>query len=253
MEKRLENVIREANGEISLLTSKMNELERDLDAERRKTANIQDSLKESEKEYHKLKAQYDKLKRKALLGGASVGGSKDGALQLGNQTLNMPDRHVDAARLKQGMTFGSSNGMRGVDVGAVVGNMEAAGIQRTPIVNRTMTGFPVGMQSGSAWRQPQSTTHTRGRQPAQRHPFSTTDGSFRTSVSTTRSDHSDSTAEVENLLAQTGAPRGRHGNHSGLAGAMSRGSSVPIQSRAFGQSSSKRTGPKFKPAGAPMG
>ena len=38
----------------------------------------------------------------------------------------------------------------------------------------------------------------------QRQPFSATEGSFRTSVSTTRSDHSDSTAEVEALLAQTG-------------------------------------------------
>ncbi|KAI9063378.1 hypothetical protein FKP32DRAFT_1572013 [Trametes sanguinea] len=55
MEKRLENVIREANGEISLLTNKLSDLERDLEAERRKAATLQDSLKESEKEYHKLK------------------------------------------------------------------------------------------------------------------------------------------------------------------------------------------------------
>ncbi|KAI0643759.1 hypothetical protein C8Q79DRAFT_914723 [Trametes meyenii] len=57
LEKRLENVVREANGEISLLTNKMTELERDLEAERRKTATMQDSLKESEKEYHKLKVR----------------------------------------------------------------------------------------------------------------------------------------------------------------------------------------------------
>ncbi|OSC96733.1 hypothetical protein PYCCODRAFT_1378622 [Trametes coccinea BRFM310] len=55
MEKRLENVIREANGEISLLTNKLSDLERDLEGERRKAATLQDSLKESEKEYHKLK------------------------------------------------------------------------------------------------------------------------------------------------------------------------------------------------------
>ncbi|KAI0721929.1 hypothetical protein C8T65DRAFT_565500 [Cerioporus squamosus] len=58
LEKRLENVIREANGEISLLTNKMSELERDLEGERRKTANMQESLKESEKEYHKLKVLF---------------------------------------------------------------------------------------------------------------------------------------------------------------------------------------------------
>ncbi|KAI0773823.1 hypothetical protein C8Q74DRAFT_1201439 [Fomes fomentarius] len=55
LEKRLENVIREANGEISLLTNKMGELQRDLETEKRKAANLQESLKESEKEYHKLK------------------------------------------------------------------------------------------------------------------------------------------------------------------------------------------------------
>lgn len=37
------------------------ELGRDLDGERRKTANLQDSLKESEKEYHKLKVCYHHL------------------------------------------------------------------------------------------------------------------------------------------------------------------------------------------------
>ncbi|RPD74480.1 hypothetical protein L226DRAFT_75340 [Lentinus tigrinus ALCF2SS1-7] len=217
LEKRLENVIREANGEISLLTNKMSGLERDLEGERRKTATLQDSLKESEKEYHKLKAQYDKLKRKALLGGTV--GSKDGTLPPVNQSLNIADRQEDSTRLKQGMAFASGAGIGGpvgVDVGAVVGNMEAAGIQRTPIGNRTMAGGPIGMQSGSAWRQPQP-PHARGRPTAQRQPFSAMEGSFRTSVSTTRSDHSDSTAEVEALLAQTGRHPARnvhpvHGN-----------------------------------------
>ena len=64
----------------------------------------------------------------------------------------------------------------------------------------------------STWRQPQP-AHMRGRQTAQRQPFGSgaADVSFRTSVSTTRSDHSDSTADIENLLAQTG----RHGGRSG--------------------------------------
>ncbi|KAI0356723.1 hypothetical protein OH77DRAFT_1401118 [Trametes cingulata] len=57
LEKRLENVIREANGEISLLTNKLSDIERDLEAERRKAATLQDSLKESEKEYQKLKVR----------------------------------------------------------------------------------------------------------------------------------------------------------------------------------------------------
>lgn len=68
------------------------------------------------------------------------------------------------------------------------------------------------MQSGSSWRQAQPSTHARGRPIAQRQPFNAMDTSFRTSVSTTRSDHSDSTAEVENLLAQTGRQTGRNTN-----------------------------------------
>ena len=135
-------------------------------------------------------------------------------------------------RLKQGTAYGASiGGSSRLDVGAVVGNMEAAGvkssssdtkahrhslfsravcqIQRTPIVNRTAGGGPIAT---TTWRQPQSTHAVRGR-PAtvQRHMFGGGgDTSFRTSASTARSDHSDSTADVENLLAQTAQHSGRH-------------------------------------------
>ncbi|KAG1753786.1 uncharacterized protein EDB91DRAFT_1044024 [Suillus paluster] len=52
-QKQLDNVIREANGEISLLSNK--ELERDMELERRKVHELQDSSREREKEYQKLK------------------------------------------------------------------------------------------------------------------------------------------------------------------------------------------------------
>ena len=70
--------------------------------------------------------------------------------------------------------------------------------------------------SASTWRQPQpANAHAhRGRQMAQRQPFNAMDGSYRTSVSTTRSDRSDSTAEVENLLAQTS--RHTHGRNANI-------------------------------------
>ncbi|KZT74549.1 hypothetical protein DAEQUDRAFT_197953 [Daedalea quercina L-15889] len=55
LQKQLDNVIREANGEISLLNNKIAELERDLELERRKAAGLQDSLKDRDKEYQKLK------------------------------------------------------------------------------------------------------------------------------------------------------------------------------------------------------
>ncbi|KAI0829396.1 hypothetical protein BC628DRAFT_1131096 [Trametes gibbosa] len=239
-----------ANGEISLLTNKLTDLERDLDGERRKSAGMQDSLKESEKEYHKLKAQYDKLKRKALLGGG-VGTKDGGTLPLGAQSLNMQERHDEnGARMKQGMVFGAGiGGAGGVDVGAVVGNMEATGIQRTPIVNRTMGGMQPG-GGATTWRQPQAPIP---RHAAQRQPFSAMDQrSFRTSASTARSDRSDSTAEVEGLIAQTSGRHGMRNNpHGQWAIPQQRAISaqnVHGQARAFAPPSSKRTGSKFKPA-----
>jgi len=92
------------------------------------------------------------------------------------------------------MVFGT--GLRGtVDMGAVVGDMEANGIQRTPIANRTM-GM-TGVQPGSAWRQPGT---GQPRHNPQRQPFNAAaDRSFRSN--TTRSDRSDSATEVENLLS----------------------------------------------------
>ncbi|KAL6306769.1 hypothetical protein BKA93DRAFT_728933 [Sparassis latifolia] len=57
LQKQLDNVIREANGEISLLNNKVSELERDLELERRQAANVQDTLREREKEYQKLKVR----------------------------------------------------------------------------------------------------------------------------------------------------------------------------------------------------
>jgi len=65
LQKQLENVIREANGEINLLSSKVSELERDLELERRKVHDLQDATRERDKEYQKLKVNqhYPTLKR----------------------------------------------------------------------------------------------------------------------------------------------------------------------------------------------
>ncbi len=50
-------------------------------------------------------------------------------MPLNNQPLNIPDRQEDATRLRLGAAFtGGIGGPAGVDVGAVVGNMEAAGV-----------------------------------------------------------------------------------------------------------------------------
>ncbi|CCL99171.1 uncharacterized protein FIBRA_01186 [Fibroporia radiculosa] len=166
-------------------------MERDLELERRKSAGLQDSLKERDKEYQKLKTQYDKIKRKALLAPNLVG-SGEGAIPLsGNENPHgeRPIFNEQSNKLKSGMAFGATVG-GAVNVGAVVGDMEAHGIQRTPIVNRT------AMQPGTSWRQPAS---AQPRHNPQRQPFNTgVERSFRSH--TTQSDRTDSVGEVENLI-----------------------------------------------------
>lgn len=180
LQKQLDNVIREANGEINLLSNKVAELERDMELERRKVHELQDSSREREKEYQKLKAQYDKAKRKSLLApsaaphGQGVGGG------------NMFDRPPQDDYNK---------GTAGVDIGPVISRMDANGIQRTPLVNRTMAG-PFGPHQSAAWPQP---ARPQQRTNVQRRPFavSNNDHSYRTN---SISERSDSANEVENML-----------------------------------------------------
>ncbi|KAG1791436.1 uncharacterized protein HD556DRAFT_655782 [Suillus plorans] len=180
LQKQLDNVIREANGEINLLSNKVAELERDMELERRKVHELQDSSREREKEYQKLKAQYDKAKRKSLLApsaaphGQGVGGG------------NMFDRPPQDDHNK---------GTAGVDIGPVISRMDANGIQRTPLVNRTMAG-PFGPHQSAAWPQP---ARPQQRTNVQRRPFavSNNDHSYRTN---SISERSDSANEVENML-----------------------------------------------------
>ncbi|KAK7696626.1 hypothetical protein QCA50_001284 [Cerrena zonata] len=146
LQKELDNAVREARGQISLLNNKVSgildrflllhptqsfaEMERDLELERRRSASLQDSLRDREKEYQKLKVGHlDKIKRKALLAPGTVGQPAG----VGGHTLD------DRTRPATG--FGASTAM---NVGAVVGGMEANGIQRTPITTRTaQQGQPI--------------------------------------------------------------------------------------------------------------
>lgn len=76
---------------------------------------MQDALREREKEYQKLKGHMDKIKRKALLAPGNAG-QPDG---FGGPTFEDRTRH----------TGGFGNGIStGLDVGAVVGGMEASGV-----------------------------------------------------------------------------------------------------------------------------
>ncbi|GAB1519598.1 hypothetical protein RhiTH_002666 [Rhizoctonia solani] len=67
LQKQLDNVVREANSELSLLNNKLTSVERDLETERRKCRDLAESTREKDKEYQKLKSQYDVLKRKTIL------------------------------------------------------------------------------------------------------------------------------------------------------------------------------------------
>ncbi|KAJ8086312.1 hypothetical protein PM082_005135 [Marasmius tenuissimus] len=195
-----------ANSEIALLNNKRTELERDLEVEKRKVRDLQEANREAEKEYQKLKLQHDKIKRKTVLAPSL-------ATNVNNGTNEEP-------RLMKTFPPGAANA---VDIGAVVGGMEANGIQRTPLVNRTGTfpGFQRGSRSssngsgeGQGWAQPpavNAVAHQQSAHPQQRGWGRGTirqqqQPNRRTSlaVDSTRagyiSDRSDSANEVENLL-----------------------------------------------------
>ncbi|KAI0248690.1 hypothetical protein BJV78DRAFT_1130966 [Lactifluus subvellereus] len=55
LQKQLENLVREADSEINLLNNKLSDLERELDLERRKNRDLQETSRERDKEYQKLK------------------------------------------------------------------------------------------------------------------------------------------------------------------------------------------------------
>ncbi|KIL00015.1 hypothetical protein PAXRUDRAFT_130836, partial [Paxillus rubicundulus Ve08.2h10] len=170
------------------------ELDRDLELERRKVRELQDASREREKEYQKLKAQHDKVKRKALLAPDAPR-----AVALPGHGINPFHRALS----NQTRTAGE------VDIGGVVGGMEAIGIQRTPLVNRTMLGS-FGMQQGHPRSHaPQSNPPTRTAS-VQRHPLNTGDRSFRAN---SISDRSDSANEVENILL----PQSVRGRHPGIS------------------------------------
>ncbi|KAF8805647.1 hypothetical protein BYT27DRAFT_7234246, partial [Phlegmacium glaucopus] len=66
LQNQLDNVIREANGEINVLNNKKAELECDLEQECRKVRELQETASERDKEYQKLKILLDKIKQKTL-------------------------------------------------------------------------------------------------------------------------------------------------------------------------------------------
>lgn len=139
-----------------------------------------------------------------------------------------------------------NKGRAGMDIGAMIGGMDANGIQRTPLVNRTMAG-PFGPHQGAPWPQaarPQQRTNV------QRRPFtvSNNDRSYRTN---SISERSDSANEVENMLlphvnrSKVPPPSGGSGG-SGWGGTSSSARPRPAQQHQFSSNQAVKHG--FRPA-----
>jgi len=210
--------------------------------ERRKNRDLQDTSRERDKEYQKLKAQHDRIKRKALLAPTTTG--QDASLTFGgnvNHTIGRQTHEDQHIKGRTGVNFGNNNT---VDLGAVIGGMEANGIQRTPIVNRTI-GAPFAAQQNSAWAQPQNTQgQVPTRNQAKRQPFSAVHNShFR---SNTVSDRSDSANEVEDMLVNSRPPVRRSSGQGGWTTTTQK--SRTTQPRVFAPATTTRTSNGFRPA-----
>ncbi|KAF9076485.1 hypothetical protein BDP27DRAFT_1255363, partial [Rhodocollybia butyracea] len=199
LQKQLDNVVREANGEINLLNNKVAGMQRislALDSsdpvERRKVRDLQEATREREKEYQKLKTQHDRVKRKALLGPNAV--SNDASMN--GSTNQLAENSVGTRN------FGANVGTN-VDYGAVAGGMELNGIQRTPIVNR-LTNFSGHWGQHATQNQPQQRSLRVG--GSHRQPL-VMPGNDRPHAGGYVSDRSDSANEVEQLLVGGGGHR----------------------------------------------
>ncbi|PBL02737.1 hypothetical protein ARMGADRAFT_1023914 [Armillaria gallica] len=197
IQKQLDSVVREANSEISLLNNKIAELERDVELERRKVRELQEASRDRDREYQKLKAQHDKMKRKVLLAP-----NLSGQQPSGNETLNLSSSSFPG----QGEP-NPRQPLRAFGVGAVVDGMEANGIQRTPLVNRGGQGGGFVRNGSDGWVQPGGAAQ---RVP-HRQPLHVAHGQQYRQTSRSMSERSDTSSlhEVEN-------PLGAGGNGSGV-------------------------------------
>ncbi|KAK0190766.1 hypothetical protein F5146DRAFT_1137592 [Armillaria mellea] len=203
IQKQLDSVVREANSEISLLNNKIAELERDVELERRKVRELQDASRDRDREYQKLKAQHDKMKRKVLLAPNLSGQQASGNESLNLSSSSFPGQGEPNARQPL-RTFG---------VGAVVDGMEANGIQRTPLVNRGGQGGGFVRNGSDGWVQ----AGGAGQRLAHRQPLGVGHGQQYRQTSGSMSERSDTSSlhEVENLLGVGGNGSGGKRRNTG--------------------------------------
>ncbi|KAB5592097.1 E3 ubiquitin-protein ligase [Ceratobasidium theobromae] len=125
LQKQLDNLVREG-------------VERDLEVERRKCRDLAESAREKDKEYQKLKAQYDALKRKTIL-------APDTLATAANQAAHQLTMNRAEPLAPQPQRLGD-----------IAGGMDANRVQRTPLRQaqaQASTGFvqqPARMGPGGA-------------------------------------------------------------------------------------------------------
>jgi len=232
-----------ADGEINLLTGKLSDLERDLDLERRKTRDLQETSRERDKEYQKLKAQYDKLKRRALLAptvgtnqpGINLAGVSD--LPAGVGGIDMNGVRAPSSVPFQDVPYIHHRHMFQRPVGIPNLNLNRTGgpgqFGNTPLA----TGGPPGpLWSNHPLQQQQHGSSQNA--PPVRQPFVASERSLGAS------ERSNSTQEVEELLGSQGRLQRTFSYQGGWVNTPQ-----AQQQRAFTASSARRPSGVFRPGG----
>ncbi|QRV73185.1 E3 ubiquitin-protein ligase CCNP1IP1 [Ceratobasidium sp. AG-Ba] len=141
-------------------------VERDLELERRKARDLMDAAREKDKEYQKLKTQYDNLKRKTILapGTLATAAANEAAHQLNNRTSPIEPHQTQ----------------RIGNMADIAGGMDANRVQRTPlrqaqasngfIQQPTRMGINIGMSN--LQRRATTTAASRAFSIQQRPPAS---------------------------------------------------------------------------------
>jgi len=203
---------------------------------------LQETARERDKEYQRLKIQLDKIKRKTLFGPTNE--------NTHGQALFHPNQFLDKAR-----SHAVNNNSNNVDLTAVVDGMEANGIQRTPLVARTtgatfMSNTNHPQQGNTEWTQSSlrpAPTHSRDfshRPPFVNYTNSTADRSNKSGTTS----RSTSANEVERLLknqqqlSRTSVPNGGGWRTTAVQ-------APPIQRNIFApQSNNIRSSGGFRPS-----
>lgn len=220
------------------MNNKIAELERDVELERRKVRELQEASRDRDREYQKLKAQHDKMKRKVLLAP-----NLSGQQVSGNESLNLSNSSFPG----QG-EVNARQPLRAFGVGAVVDGMEANGIQRTPLVNRGGQGGWFVQNGSDGWVQAGGV----GQRIPHRQPLPVGHGQQYRHTSGSMSERSDTSSlhEVENLLSVGGNGSGAKRRTTGPGwGTMPAQQQQQQKQRVFpGNSNGQRRSGTFRPA-----